>query len=1271
MLDQRYSDDSQTKRDIPSFIEPRPPLISNPFMRPRPQMGTNLLELFEEDSEIEEPELVQVYLRLKPYHEVNNLYEVKSDRCLITSVDTAPAGHGRRTQHNVSKMYTFSHIFGPESSQKEIFEKVVKDNLRKLPDGHSFTLLTYGASGSGKTYTLMGTVASPGLVPRSLEYVFHVVDAAQQPIFKPSDGGAEKLSNVQQEYELQWVNRLRRTSAPLRDKYRRMSAALSNDLTVSSIDLSNRTRHYVWVSFVEIYNEGIYDLLSASDRSNASKLQIREDSNGHVYVKGASQAFVRSGSEAYDVMTAGKHQLQVAATGVHAHSSRSHCIFTITMLTETDTGVRTSCVRLCDLAGCERARQTRNTGARMAESRAINSSLHVLERCLHTLRRRQKNRVPSATCVPYRESKLTRLLGAGLSGARGEGVAMVVTLNPAPQHHHQTEHVLRLATVARDIQVNSTISESTLESSTQNTTVNCSVDILRLRADNERLHFELLQAQSRNKELMALMEEKRQETANTMRELVEEAKDMMRQYYEAQIQSLKSQEKLTAERLARAAAEEEIQYLRTCIEERDEKSSGEKDVIDLSDSDHNSDEEDDDPLNESLEPTFKKEDIKKSRLLQTCLERNSLRYHSMRQSFHDNIEHATDFIENDSVTTFKDHDKSNEVTTKDSFYDTNKDDTTNYDNLVHDNEAICNASVAKATNQINTDTEIDDKLDNNSHYNTNECDNKVEVPITLTNEDSVNGVNFMTEHKLEHVTDKLEDDVEIKMSKFTTRATYFVRNDNMKENNTKLTVEATAELDNDAGKVSETTVDKIISSIKAKQGNDTSLTQFEQLEKAAIDCDGTRIGSDDFGHIKIFKEKKTYFDDAPLDIVSDNLEISPKVNIEKKTYIDDKDLIVAKNWNKKENVILTEKKKHDDTRSPSIVKDEIVDDFKPSTLKILLGESLTRQPDVISSVDRNSMLLKKHESIDIFDSPHANIATTESHDIIENARQSIKKLVLNQKSASKTSAKTDVRSGQLVIPEEPLKSAIDDKITDLTTVKKVQDKEGEQIDIIEKVVSHSEIKSETNQDNTIEEFENIYKDITAPRATEFDLLVSQEINDNKDDKTSFEETKYNLRHKPHAKDLRFADKVDKEETEEVLLESHAKCESRSKPTKRSLRLRKRKNQTESEDKSDHENEKLKDIVNLQKEFSDVCLDVPAPTKVVKDIISPEKPEEEENVPPLMGIQSCPAKSVTRSRRKLFTPRAEPLDEDEAPIGSGERLYVPRPSYHRARARRKL
>ncbi|KAJ0183097.1 hypothetical protein K1T71_001073 [Dendrolimus kikuchii] len=643
MSEQRYSDNDVSRRDIPSFIEPKPPLILHPLLRPRPQKGIKLFE---------ESELVQVYLRLKPCNVPNNLYEVRSDKSIVTSLDTTTAGHGRRTQHNVSKMYTFSKIFPPECSQKEIFEVVVKDNLKKLPDGHNFTLLTYGPSGSGKTYTLMGTVGSPGLVPRSLEYVFKLVDAAQQPLYKPAENGADKLSCAEQEFELQWVKRLRQTSAPNRDKYRRISVQLQNEFSASSLNLSNRTKYYVWVSFVEIYNEAVYDLLAPPEKR--TKLHIREDSSGHFYVKGAAQAFVRSGEEAYDVMGAGKRNLVVAATGVHAQSSRSHCIFTITMLTETDDEIRWSCVRLCDLAGCERARATRNTGARMQESRAINTSLHVLERCLHMLRRNQKQGQESL--VPYRESKLTRLLGSGLTGARGEAVSMVVTLNPAPQFAHESKSVLTLAAVAQDIQINNTIpSASSLETlnSTDDTTIETSAEVMRLRTDKERLHFELMRAEALNRELLLTMEDKQRERADLMKELVDEARKNMKEYYEAQLESLRSEmedmkeeyeerlenarsrtksigtparipkevneliteiivlkEELAEERLARTRAEKELQHLLTCIEERDEKdfkesSAKSQDVVTISDDDVESDGDTDNSLNESLDPILK------------------------------------------------------------------------------------------------------------------------------------------------------------------------------------------------------------------------------------------------------------------------------------------------------------------------------------------------------------------------------------------------------------------------------------------------------------------------------------------------------------------------------------------------------------------------------------------------------------------------------------------------------------------------------------------
>ncbi|CAB3254311.1 unnamed protein product [Arctia plantaginis] len=1458
MLDQRSSDYDVSKRDIPSFIEPRPPLIQNPFMRPRPQKGTNLLELFEEDSEIEEPELVQVYLRLKPCKIPNSLYEVRSDKCLVTSLDTATAGHGRRTQHNVSKMYTFSKIFGPACNQKEIFEQVVKDNLRKLPEGHNFTLLTYGASGSGKTYTLMGTVGSPGLVPRSLEYVFKLVDAAQQPVYKPAENGAEQLNYAEQDFELQWVKRLRHVSAPLRDKYRRMSVQLHSDLTASSIDLSDRVRHYVWVSFVEIYNEAIYDLLAPPEKR--TKLRIREDSSGNVYVKGATQAFVRSGEEAYDVMVAGKHNLVVAATGVHAHSSRSHCIFTITMLTETgEAGApRSATVRLCDLAGCERARATRNTGARMLESRAINSSLHVLERCLHMLRRNQRSRHDAL--VPYRESKLTRLLGTGLSGAKGEAVSMVVTLNPSPEYAHETKHVLSLAAVAQDIQVNNTMLLSTLESSTQDTTISCSTEVMKLRSDNERLHFELVQAQARNKELMAAMEERQQETANTMRELVEEAKDMTRQYYEAQLEALRSEmddmvedyesrlskvskevsssgsgtpsrflqtkvaqlmteiavleEKLTAESLARSRAEKEVQHLRSCIEERDEKAfkdtTPEQELMDLSDSERESDEDTGDPLNESLEPVFKKE-LNKS----TVKQNDTVSIHTIdnideeNEEVDDEISAHISKVNDDSNSTVADEDSLNDISNKDS---------------VINSVSKCEDNTASDSANLTYESEKNDSVfkPNESQMSTIDHglieDKGNELSKHLTNK-SVQ--NSFTCRETFFVRDNTINDNDVsrdckEKSVASSRGTYFVSgpalgaNQNAETKDEDIAVEqfkapVTEKIDTKVAKeVSESLVTKIIKSLKSNQGSDSSLTQFEQLEMASKEYHEEIVTNNSvFGDIKILKEKRHYFDNEPTKLTEkSNDEIV--VTKEKRTFFDNIDVNVQP-ANKNIDAI----KIIDDERSPPIVKDNIItDSFEPSKIKKLLGESFTK-PEIITSAYK-ARIAKKHESVDLFESPVIIITNENGDSNIEKARQSIERLVLNQQSAKKVvkrdvipnsplkeilksanirnaykspmrenntelidSSKTLIKSpirqdkprspirlddiktpielnvvnSEIILEKTKLNTKSDtDKLSlnnDTATVATkndiVQSSTSKYIakspikdvnshinipggkpnvlkDLVPTIApepsqikkeresvneTHVEIKSEpvlmsksvtngkitsshikkekletvssvdetsvysndTLKDNTAEEFENIYNNITEPRATDFELLISEPVNEN-NSRTDKDETKYNLRKKLHKNEDGKSDKLKGETSDEVLLENQAKCES--KPRKRTLRLRRKK--TQGDEESD---DKLKDIVNLQTEFSDVTMGVPAPQKVTKDIPSPEKGREE-NLPPIMGIQSCPAKSITRSRRKLFTPRAEPLEESLSQTGdSNERVYVPRPSYHRPRARRKL
>ncbi|XP_063362937.1 kinesin-like protein KIF20B [Cydia amplana] len=1492
-IDQRYSSDvSNRERDIPSFIEPQPPLILNPFMRPRPQKGTNLLELFEEDDSVEEeiPELVQVYLRLKPSNVPSSLYEVRSDQCLITSVDTATAGHGRRTQHNVCKMYSFSHIFGPDANQEEIFEHVVKGNLRKLPDGHSFTLLTYGASGSGKTYTLMGTVKAPGLVPRSLEYVFKVVEAAQMPLYRPGESRANKLTLAEQGYELQWVRNLRHLSAPLREKYRRMSTRLVSDMSRSTVDLSKRTKHYVWVSFVEIYNEAIYDLLVTTDRTAASKLRIREDPSGNVYVKATTQAFVRTGQEAYDVMVAGKHNLQVHATGVHAQSSRSHCIFTITMLTETESGVRSSHVRLCDLAGSERARRTRNTGARMQESRAINSSLHVLERCLHTLRRKQTTK---QDLVPYRESKLTRLLGTGLSGTRGEAVSMVVTLNPAPEYAHETRHVLQLAAVARDIQVNNTIAESisTLENSCstiQDTTIASSAEVTRLRAENERLHYELVQAESLNRKLMEDMAEQQQENAVTVKELVEEARDITQQYYKSQLRSLEErheaemaelreeyearlnqsakpvvaeegtpsralqnkvmqlmkqiailEEELNAERLARARMVEEMLHLRTCIEERDEKASDDQDdAIQLTDSEDDSDQEDD-LCNESLEPTFKKEDINRSRLIRQSTLNNT------RNTTFDNLDRTHDTLKDESVA--------------DATYDVSKKDT--------------------------TITEADEYDASNDTYN-----QSIDCPATVKKAGVI----------------KAEENDNLKVEKHSARDTYFVRNSSVSLNEKEDSV-------HDSGHIADISVSlrddddlkdfSIIGDVV--KPSKSIVTQIDRIKKFAISTASTNSSLAQFEMLEMEMNDKSVFKYSDDGTAKKSISMSRGKKV-KKPYFDDEQ--PTPNQISKVKDLM---KKQDVLRSPSIVQDEIPENYKPTTINKIMRESFTVTTE-LPPLYKNKILKKMHDSIDPFEGADSPCPIKDVLKNVEDARKSIAEISLDSKekvskaetvkdlveikikteimenddqneieseinedavetklgneskindaAANKEDKNTiekdsDTQStaGEIKFTENTtdmdvkhdLLTEVKQEVTDTENVEKETENEptSEELpneinslnditssnqtiaadnntiddfeniykditmpratefnllisdksldttnvnqtnkteEISEKANENKEVRTEKNDNNkgtveddlndnnnqaienqetntenveketdnepkseelpheitslnnitttnqtiaednnTTDAFENIYKDITVPRATEFDLLISDksldttnvnqtnkieeisekaienkkvtaekndnnkgsvedDVNDNNNqeiDKENKEtnvdvndnnnheikqenpnepetKIKYNLRHKTQN-----TSKTDNDETTE---------KAAPRTAKKSLRLR-RKNKV---DETAEDEIKLKDIVNLQKEFSDVTMDVPAPVKVVEEMPSPEK-SESEDLPPLMGIQSCPSKSVTRSRRKLFTPRAEPLDESPPAGDSTERVRVPRPSYHRPRTRRRL
>ena len=212
--------------------------------------------------------------------------------------------------------------------------------------------------------------------------------------------------------------------------------------------------HYsVWVSFAEIYNEIVYDLLSNECQKKRTPLKLAMDTHGRTFIKGLKTVCVNSGSEAYQVLMAGQYNLKVAATALNARSSRSHCIFTIKLLkyyVENDTdSVEVSTFAFCDLAGSERLKKTLNIGDRLKEAQNINTSLLVLGRCLKTIHDVQLSKQKIELVGPFRESKLTRLFQKALSGK--EHLALIVNINPVPNLYIETQNVLNFSAIAKQI----------------------------------------------------------------------------------------------------------------------------------------------------------------------------------------------------------------------------------------------------------------------------------------------------------------------------------------------------------------------------------------------------------------------------------------------------------------------------------------------------------------------------------------------------------------------------------------------------------------------------------------------------------------------------------------------------------------------------------------------------------------------------------------------------------------------------------------------------
>lgn len=292
-----------------------------------------------------------------------------------------------------TKVFTFDAVYDYHSSQQDMYEETVRPLVSSVLDGFNGTIFAYGQTGTGKTYTMEGI-----------------------------KGDTERRGIIPRSFEH----------------------------IFSHIGRSENMQYLVRASYLEIYQEEIRDLLQSDQ---CLRFELKEKPESGVFVKDLSSVICKSASEIQQLMNKGNLNRTIGATNMNEHSSRSHAIFLITieMGSMGDSGIRVGRLNLVDLAGSERQSKTGSCGDRLKEASKINLSLSALGNVISAL-------VDGKTShVPYRDSKLTRLLQDSLGG--NSKTIMVANIGPASYNYDETLTTLRYANRAKNIKNKPRINE--------------------------------------------------------------------------------------------------------------------------------------------------------------------------------------------------------------------------------------------------------------------------------------------------------------------------------------------------------------------------------------------------------------------------------------------------------------------------------------------------------------------------------------------------------------------------------------------------------------------------------------------------------------------------------------------------------------------------------------------------------------------------------------------------------------------------------------------
>uniref|UniRef100_A0A3P8PX02 Kinesin-like protein KIF23 n=1 Tax=Astatotilapia calliptera TaxID=8154 RepID=A0A3P8PX02_ASTCA len=367
--------------------------------------------------------------------------------------------------------YSFKKVFGVSVSQMELFEHVAKPLVDDLIRGKNGLLFTYGVTGSGKTFTMTGSPGQGGLLPRSLDMIFNSIGPyqAKRYVFKTDEKNSIEIQ-TEVDALLERQRRDNNLSVPKTPSTRlkadpEIADMIKPEETSKSDGVDDDSSYSVFVSYVEIYNNYIYDLLEETQedaikpKPPQSKI-LREDQNHIMYVAGCLEVEVKSAEEAFQVFWRGQKKRKVANTRLNRESSRSHSVFIIKLaqapldadgdnVLQDKNQISVSQLCLVDLAGSERTGRTGAEGTRIREAGNINQSLLNLRTCIEILRENQM--CGTNKMVPYRDSKITHLFKNYFDG---EGkVRMVVCVNPKTDDYEETLLVMRFAEMTQEVEV--------------------------------------------------------------------------------------------------------------------------------------------------------------------------------------------------------------------------------------------------------------------------------------------------------------------------------------------------------------------------------------------------------------------------------------------------------------------------------------------------------------------------------------------------------------------------------------------------------------------------------------------------------------------------------------------------------------------------------------------------------------------------------------------------------------------------------------------------